>query len=118
MKANNRNLVETVMGGVVLLVAASFVMFAYKSGSVKSISGYNVTAKFDRADGVSTGSDVRVSGIKVGSVIEQDIDPDTYLAIVKTDNRLMPLDYLERVFWQPATLLSFACIIFIWLHCF
>jgi phospholipid/cholesterol/gamma-HCH transport system substrate-binding protein len=34
-------------------------------------------------DGLSTGSDVRMSGIKVGTVTSQELDPKNYRAILK-----------------------------------
>ena len=77
-----RNVIETMMGGLVLLVAAGFLFFAYKSGNVQSATGYTITAKFDRVDGLVVGADIRVSGIKVGAVTAQNIDPQTYQAIV------------------------------------
>lgn len=77
-----RNVIETIMGGLVLLVAAGFLFFAYKSGNVEAASGYNVHAKFDRIDGLVVGADIRISGIKVGAVTAQTIDPTTYQAVV------------------------------------
>ena len=77
-----RNVIETIMGGLVLLVAGGFLFFAYKSGNVQTASGYRLVAKFDRVDGLATGADVRVSGIKVGAVTGQEIDPETYQAII------------------------------------
>jgi phospholipid/cholesterol/gamma-HCH transport system substrate-binding protein len=78
-----RNVFETIMGAVVLLVASGFIYIAYQSGAVKATTnGYEVIAKFDRADGLALGTDVRVSGIKVGAVEAQKIDPQTYMAIV------------------------------------
>ena len=62
----NRNAVETVMGAVVLVVAAVFLFFAYTTSQVRAISGYDVTANFDRVEGIRDGGDVRISGIKVG----------------------------------------------------
>jgi phospholipid/cholesterol/gamma-HCH transport system substrate-binding protein len=78
-----RNAVETIMGAVVLVVAAVFLYFAYTTSGVKPITGYTVTAKFDRVEGLRDGGDVRISGIKVGSIISQTLDPKTYLAVVK-----------------------------------
>lgn len=77
-----RNMIETLMGAVVLLVAAIFVYISYQSGNITSPSsdGYNVTATFQQTGGVSVGSDVRISGIKIGSVVEQGLDEQTYLA--------------------------------------
>jgi phospholipid/cholesterol/gamma-HCH transport system substrate-binding protein len=77
-----RNVIETIMGGLVLVVAFGFLFFAFKSGNVQSASGYTIKAKFDRVDGLVVGADIRVSGIKVGAVTEQTIDPQTYQAII------------------------------------
>ncbi|NJR13789.1 MAG: MCE family protein [Phyllobacteriaceae bacterium] len=67
----NRNIIETIMGAVVLLVAVLFLAFAYSSSSTGGVDGYEVTAKFGRVDGLVSGSDVRLSGIKVGSIVDQ-----------------------------------------------
>lgn len=77
-----RNLIETVMGAVVLAVAALFIVFAYSKADVGTIEGYELTAKFDRIDGIRPGSDVRMSGIKIGTVLSEHLDPKTYLAVV------------------------------------
>jgi phospholipid/cholesterol/gamma-HCH transport system substrate-binding protein len=78
----NRNAVETVMGAVVLVVAAVFLFFAYTTAQVQSVSGYQLTAKFSNAGGLKTGGDVRISGIKVGSILSEDLDPKTFQAVV------------------------------------
>ena len=78
-----RNMIETVMGAVVLVVAAMFLAFAYNHSSLRTVSGYEVVARFDRVDGVSTGTDVRISGIKIGTVIDQRLDAERYLAVVR-----------------------------------
>jgi phospholipid/cholesterol/gamma-HCH transport system substrate-binding protein len=77
-----RNLIETVMGAVVLVVAAIFMLFAYSTADIQAVEGYPVTAKFDRIDGIREGSDVRMSGIKIGTVVKQILDAETYLAVV------------------------------------
>lgn len=77
------NIIETVMGFVVLLIAGFFLVFAYTGSQYKSDGGYDLTARFSRIDGVQTGSDIRLSGVKVGIVSDISIDPHTYLAIVK-----------------------------------
>ncbi len=76
------NIIETVMGAVVLLVAAFFIIFAYSKADMRSSVGYEIKAKFDRVDGVLVGSEVRMSGIKIGSVTSTSLDPRTYLAEV------------------------------------
>jgi phospholipid/cholesterol/gamma-HCH transport system substrate-binding protein len=75
-------MIETVLGAVVLLVAVAFVWFAYTNASLQTTSGYEVTARFDRIGDLKEGADVKLSGIKVGSVLSQKLDSKTYQAIV------------------------------------
>ncbi len=77
------NVIETVMGAVVIAVAALFMVFAYKTSQLRSVAGYQVTADFARVDGIRQGSDVRISGIKIGSVVAEVLDPKTFLANVR-----------------------------------
>lgn len=92
----NRNLLEVIIGAGVLLIAAFFLYFAYSHSSVKTNSnGYVLKAKFDRVDGLLVGSDVRLSGVKVGTVVSLTLDAETYLALVtfSVDKTLkLPLD--------------------------
>ena len=76
------NVIETVMGAVVLVVAALFLFFAYSTSQLRSVPGYPLTANFEHIDGIRDGSDVRISGIKVGSVLSATLDPKTFLATV------------------------------------
>lgn len=78
-----RNVIETIMGAVVLLVAAGFMVFAMKSSKIRPVDGYTVIAKFSSASGLSTGSDVRIGGIKVGVVSDMKLDPESYRANVE-----------------------------------
>lgn len=77
------NLVETLMGAVVLVVALTFLVFVYTRADIGTVRGYELVAKFDRIDGLTIGTDVLVSGIKVGTVVDQRLDPETYLAVVR-----------------------------------
>ena len=95
-----RNLIETVMGAVVLLVAGIFLAFAYSHSNLKTIQGYNLTAKFERIDGVGPGTDVRISGIKVGTVLSERLDPERFVAIVTmtVDSSIkLPVDTVAEV---------------------
>ena len=76
----HRNTLETIMGGVVLLAAAGFVMLAYEAADMKGTGGYRIIAEFGSTGGLSIGDDVRVSGIKVGRITAQQLDPITYVA--------------------------------------
>ncbi|MEQ8664329.1 MAG: MlaD family protein [Rhodospirillales bacterium] len=77
-----RNAIETVLGGMVLLVAGVFVFFAYSTAQVSTGGGYDVTASFYKIGGLAPGSDVRVNGIKVGTVKARKLDTETFDAIV------------------------------------
>lgn len=78
-----RNLLETLLGAVVLIVAVGFLAFAYNTSQVQQSGGYELIARFDKVDGLERGSDVRISGIKVGTVLDQSLDPETYRAEVR-----------------------------------
>ena len=77
-----RNLLETVMGAVVLLVAAGFLVFAYSQADLGTVKGYTLTAAFQSVGGLDDGADVRINGIKVGTVLGQSIDPNDFDAVV------------------------------------
>ena len=78
----HRNTLETVMGAIVLLAAVGFVALAYEAADVKGNGGYEIAAEFGSTGGLSVGDDVRISGIKVGQITEQQLDPITYVAKV------------------------------------
>jgi phospholipid/cholesterol/gamma-HCH transport system substrate-binding protein len=77
------NVIETVMGAVVLVVAALFLFFAYTTSQVRAVQGYQLTAQFERVGSLRDGSDVRIAGVKVGSVVSETLDPKTFLASVR-----------------------------------
>jgi phospholipid/cholesterol/gamma-HCH transport system substrate-binding protein len=72
---------ETLVGAAVVALALAFFLFAWKTaGHGGTGGGYHVTADFDNASGVSVGSDVRIAGIKVGSVVGQSLNPQNFQA--------------------------------------
>lgn len=87
------NLVEALIGAVVLLLAGGFLAFVYERAELRPVDGYELQARFNRVEGLALGSDVRIAGIKVGSVLSQDLDPETYQAIVRfTVDKSVTLD--------------------------
>jgi len=79
----NNNLLETLVGALVLVVAGLFLYFAYSRTDVAAGGEFELIAKFDRIDGIALGSDVRISGIKVGSVTNQFLDLDSFEATLQ-----------------------------------
>jgi phospholipid/cholesterol/gamma-HCH transport system substrate-binding protein len=77
-----RGIIETVLGAVVLLVAVMFVISAYNSSDLRPVSGYQIGARFNSVDGLTSGNDVRIGGVKVGTVTDMAIDPKDYQVVV------------------------------------
>lgn len=77
-----KSLFETILGAVVLAVAGYFFWFAYQTSEVRAERGYTIIAKFDNVDGIGVGSDVRLGGIKIGTVLDQELNADTYQAVL------------------------------------
>ena len=74
MISKNNNYFDFIVGTFVLFCAAIFFFTSFNSSSIKTSLGYELIAKFDNANGISSGSDVKISGVKVGTVITQSID--------------------------------------------
>jgi phospholipid/cholesterol/gamma-HCH transport system substrate-binding protein len=81
----HNNTVETLIGAAVVAVAVFFLFFAYRSTGSAAVGGYEVTARVARVDGIAVGTDVKLSGIKVGEVSALTLDPKDYLVIVHMD---------------------------------
>ncbi len=77
-----RNVIETILGAIVLLIAGMFLVFAYTNSNLRPVDGYRIIAKFNAIDGLTVGNDVRIGGVKVGSVVDQRVDQEDYLAVV------------------------------------
>ena len=78
----NKKPIETIMGMVVLVVAVFFLLFAYRVSDLQVEKGYELNAKFLKVGGLNIGSDVRINGIKVGTVVNQKLDNTDYLVDV------------------------------------
>lgn len=77
------NYFEVIIGTFVLLSAAFFLVNSMKSAKIKNTSGYFLIAKFDNASGIEAGSDVKISGIKIGTVEESFLDQENYRASIR-----------------------------------
>jgi phospholipid/cholesterol/gamma-HCH transport system substrate-binding protein len=90
-----RNPIETILGFCVLFFTVTFLFYASGRVDTKKINGYTLVANFSKIGGLEVGSDVRISGIKVGSVLATQLKPedftaDVYLSI--DSNMHLPID--------------------------
>ncbi len=80
----NRNIMETALGAIVLITAILFLSLALNTANANRPSGYKLKAAFTKIDGVNVGADVRVSGIKAGTVSDMTLDKN-YRAVLTLD---------------------------------
>jgi len=74
------------MGAVVLVAAGIFFAYALSAGGKGlASSGYEVSARFGQVGALEPGADIRVAGVKVGSVSSITLDPKSFLAVAKLD---------------------------------
>jgi phospholipid/cholesterol/gamma-HCH transport system substrate-binding protein len=92
-----RSLAEVAAGAIVLAVAAIFLGYAvlHSGRGTVTAEGMQLRASFDRIDGLANGADVRIAGVKVGTVTDSRIDPESFAAVLtfKVDRSLkLPTD--------------------------
>ena len=96
----DRRIIETILSAFVLLVASFFLYITFGSTIPKEFNGYEVRAKFLKIGGIEIGSDVRISGVNVGSIINQFLDDKTYEAnlILYIDKNIkLPIDTQAKI---------------------
>jgi phospholipid/cholesterol/gamma-HCH transport system substrate-binding protein len=72
---------EVLTGAGVLAVAAGFLAYAAGGTGLASRSdSYSLTASFRSVEGITVGTDVRMSGVKIGSVTALALNPTTFFA--------------------------------------
>lgn len=83
--ASSSSKVETIVGAAVIALAVGFFIYASKTTGAGSgvAGGYKVIAEFDNAEGINVGTDVRLAGIKIGTVTGQSINTENFMARVE-----------------------------------
>ena len=72
---------EVLVGGAVLAAAIGFVVYTGQStGFTTGTAGYPLTASFRSIEGVAVGTDVRLAGVKIGTVTDIALNPQTFRA--------------------------------------
>lgn len=81
MASQDNTITEVLVGAAVLAVAAGF--FLYASGTTGGDTGggsYELAASFRSAEGIAVGTEVRLAGVRVGTVTAMSLDPDSFRA--------------------------------------
>jgi phospholipid/cholesterol/gamma-HCH transport system substrate-binding protein len=94
------NLFEVIVGTFVLACAVYFFFFSFNKSGISTSATYQISAIFNSIDGVSSGSDVKIAGVKIGSIAGEKIDPITYRAILSLDinkNIKIPSDSSAKI---------------------
>ena len=94
------NTLEIIMGMVVLVAAAFFVVIVYQAADIRAAGGYQIKAEFGTKGGLTVGDDVRLSGIKIGRITDQTLDPISYSAVIEmniNDDVELPADTSARI---------------------
>lgn len=77
----SHNMSEVLVGGAVLAAALGFAIYAGQAtGYTRSGGAYELNASFRSLEGVSIGTDVRLAGVKIGTVTGMALNPETYRA--------------------------------------
>ncbi|MBA3911397.1 MAG: outer membrane lipid asymmetry maintenance protein MlaD [Rhodobacter sp.] len=87
---------EILVGAAVLAVALGFAAYAARgTGLMRTPDSYPLTASFRSIEGITVGSDVRLAGVKVGTVTDLTLNPATFFADARISMRkdvLLPVD--------------------------
>lgn len=91
---------ETVLSALMVLVAVAFLVFGYARTGTGHLGSYPLAVRLPTAAGLEVGKDVRVGGVKVGTVSSLSLDPASFSAIVEIgvrDDLPLPVDSTAAV---------------------
>ena len=75
------NRAEILAGAAVLAVAIGFLGYAFGGKGLTAEAGtYPLKASFRSVEGITAGSDVRLAGVKVGTITDLRLNPQTFFA--------------------------------------
>ena len=76
------NTFEAIVGAFVIILSLVFLFYGFSTMKLQNSDNYNISALFNRIDGIKIGSDIRMSGIKIGTVANQELDNSSFEAKV------------------------------------
>ena len=94
-----KNPIETILGVFVIVVAVWFAVYAAGKIDARPKTGYALSAVFTKSGGIQSGNDVRINGIKVGTVTDVELTPE-YTAKVTIgirDGVAIPADSVAEI---------------------
>mgnify|MGYP003975711171 FL=1 len=85
------NTFEAIVGAFVIIISVVFLFFGFSTMKIQNSDNYNVSALFNRIDGIKIGSDIRMSGIKIGTVVSQELDNSSFEAkvLMSIDSKIL-----------------------------
>ena len=82
-----KNIIETLVGFFVLIIAMIFFVIVYtKSSFSQNSSGYHLVTNFQSIDGIAQDADVKISGIQIGYVKKLVLEDDYYVTVTLSIN--------------------------------
>lgn len=94
------NIIETVVAGVVVLIAGAFLFFALSETQPKTIAGYELTANFDNGTDLRAGAEVQIAGVPVGRVLAVELNETFYevdVTLLIRQEVALPADTRARI---------------------
>tara|TARA_B000000475_G_scaffold99289_1_gene80459 strand:- start:14 stop:463 length:450 start_codon:yes stop_codon:yes gene_type:complete len=85
------NTFEAIVGAFVIFLSVVFLFFGFSTMKLQNSDNYNISALFNRIDGIKIGSDIRMSGIKIGTVANQELDNSSFEAkvLMSIDSKIL-----------------------------
>lgn len=94
------NYFEIIVGTFVLFCAIFFFFSSFRSAKINNSGGYHLIAKFENIDGLVSGSDIKISGVKIGTIEDQFLDQKDFRATLKLNidqNVKLPSDTSAKI---------------------
>ncbi|MDC0071449.1 outer membrane lipid asymmetry maintenance protein MlaD [Rhodobiaceae bacterium] len=85
------NTFEAIVGVFVIILSLVFLFYGFSTMKLQNSDNYNISALFNRIDGIKIGSDIRMSGIKIGTVANQELDNSSFEAkvLMSIDSKIL-----------------------------
>jgi phospholipid/cholesterol/gamma-HCH transport system substrate-binding protein len=87
MLGRSREESHEIITGFLVLLGAVAIGLAVHLAPAGATAGYELQVRLPKTDGLAKGAEVRISGVRVGTVTELTLDPASYLATVRLNIR-------------------------------